>query len=529
MGIMRWTDLLFSRVGQAFMGRKPKAIVFGASNCGKAFLEERGEEYEVVAFADNDSDKHGTFFQGVPVIAPEAIPGCEFDLVIVTSMFFPEIRRQLVDELRVPREAISCFEPLRTTEVREVPRALPAKYRGAVLRATAAVSDDRSAFREISNELVALTEGLEPTSVSVETWLGLRYVLMRQGFLEASGIARDNARTLAIASAGTESGASDPSTLLCALRASMDSGDLVLSKSFRDALCDLESGCDALPVIDSYLGMCLPGQSNGADSESIKSEDDFRELIAGKSVAVVGPAASDEQQGAEIEAFDVVVRPGYWGSDRLPPPSVAGSRTDISYYNAPVGLRITRAEYASILADLKYSVFRRSEHVVPGLSARAVLSPDAVFFAGFSNQIPRIVFDLLSFRPSSLKVFCSNFYLSTRRYHESYVADDSGFLKGAATHDLCSQVNFVRNLCVNELVDFDQGGSRVLRMSNQEYLRAMEGLMQCARSCESKAEERTQWDSPWRHRDSVGMLELDTFGVMKRPIVSHEQADTPVG
>ena len=89
---------------------------------------------------------------------------------------------------------------------------------------------------------------------------------------------------------------------------------------------------------------------------------------------------------------------------------------------------------------------------------------------------PIILFDLLAYHPACIKVFCSNFYLSRRPYHEYYSPHRLSPLEGWAHHDLCSQVNFVRNLYANGVVEFDKESARALRMSNTEYLRCMERL-----------------------------------------------------
>lgn len=80
---------------------KPKTILFGASQAGEAFVLMYGNEYEIIAFADNDQSKHGLNKLGIPIISPEEITKYDFENIIITSIYFQQIRQQLVDCLGI--------------------------------------------------------------------------------------------------------------------------------------------------------------------------------------------------------------------------------------------------------------------------------------------------------------------------------------------------------------------------------------------------------------------------------------------
>lgn len=81
-----------------------RVIIFGASAAGQRALMQLPEQFEVVAFADNNNKLHGQKVLGIPVIAPAQIgtEACMFDTVLVASIYYFPIKQQLVEQLHVP-------------------------------------------------------------------------------------------------------------------------------------------------------------------------------------------------------------------------------------------------------------------------------------------------------------------------------------------------------------------------------------------------------------------------------------------
>ena len=76
------------------MNNLEKIIIFGASNTGKNAFEVLNKKYEVVAFCDNDANKHGAQFCGITVIAPSDLQ--KDNKIIVASLYYAlEIAFQL--------------------------------------------------------------------------------------------------------------------------------------------------------------------------------------------------------------------------------------------------------------------------------------------------------------------------------------------------------------------------------------------------------------------------------------------------
>jgi len=90
-----------------------KIIIFGAK-AGAALVKQRleneGVPFEIVAFADNDSNLQNKLFFSKPVIAPKNILSFEFDQIIISTQKITFIKRivdQLTKEISIPLEKIN--------------------------------------------------------------------------------------------------------------------------------------------------------------------------------------------------------------------------------------------------------------------------------------------------------------------------------------------------------------------------------------------------------------------------------------
>lgn len=82
-----------------------KVLLFGASLGGELYLSKYPKT-PVIAFLDNDPNRWGTYLLGHPVLEPKEINSLDYDLIIITSLWFDSIQHQLVEELGVPKEKI---------------------------------------------------------------------------------------------------------------------------------------------------------------------------------------------------------------------------------------------------------------------------------------------------------------------------------------------------------------------------------------------------------------------------------------
>ena len=73
-----------------------KVIVFGAGGLFRVFLPFIKSRYQLVAISDSDTTGHGQFSDEVRIVSPSDIVYLDFELVIVTSMYFEEIKEKLI-------------------------------------------------------------------------------------------------------------------------------------------------------------------------------------------------------------------------------------------------------------------------------------------------------------------------------------------------------------------------------------------------------------------------------------------------
>lgn len=88
----------------------PSVLVFGAGEAGRRALSclRRNAGIDVTAFADNDRARHGTSFEGLPIVAPDVIRSGVFERIVVAS----HAASQIVPQLRglgVPADRIDVF------------------------------------------------------------------------------------------------------------------------------------------------------------------------------------------------------------------------------------------------------------------------------------------------------------------------------------------------------------------------------------------------------------------------------------
>lgn len=83
------------------MGKR--VIIFGTGEGGQealAFFADN-DSYEVVCFADNDPSKQGKAMSGFSIIPPMAIIDRNYDYVVIASMYYREIKQQLINEIGI--------------------------------------------------------------------------------------------------------------------------------------------------------------------------------------------------------------------------------------------------------------------------------------------------------------------------------------------------------------------------------------------------------------------------------------------
>ena len=140
----------------------------------------------------------------------------------------------------------------------------------------------------------------------------------------------------------------------------------------------------------------------------------MRALVEGTRVAVVGPAATQEQLGELTDSYDVVVRTNL----RAPIPAEdaprSGARTDPAYYSG-LDLMRHRTEVQHLVEQEHLRLAVTRPHCLPGFAEEGPwLRPAAMeyglYFRGAALGILRMLYDLLQFSPAEVALFHADFY-----------------------------------------------------------------------------------------------------------------------
>lgn len=98
-----------------------KIIIFGAGINGRSIYRKLHKENEIIAFIDNDDNKIGKTFKGLPIIKPKECNKLEYDYIAYTGHWHKEMREQLlclgIDENKI--KLIDKRELLYNNETRE--------------------------------------------------------------------------------------------------------------------------------------------------------------------------------------------------------------------------------------------------------------------------------------------------------------------------------------------------------------------------------------------------------------------------
>ncbi|AEG31691.1 glycerophosphodiester phosphodiesterase family protein [Thiomicrospira cyclica] len=213
---------------------------------------------------------------------------------------------------------------------------------------------------------------------------------------------------------------------------------------------------------------------------------DFKEYVAGKSIAIVGPVNNGILSGDEIDNSDIVIRFNYKGLTGYEP-CYFGTKTNISLYLDHDLLDKKKSDLIEHnVNDLDWVLFRNTklkDFSSLGFNLQGVKVKPSLkiweknknpFFKGFPNALQIVLFDIFRFHVGSVKLFNMDFFVSTN-YESSYMRTtttlDPFFL---TWHDLTSNFAMPKALFNSGLIEADEIASKILRLSVKDYMEIMD-------------------------------------------------------
>ena len=85
---------------------KKRVLIFGTGQAGQSAYRSIKSTVHVLGFVDNDAQKHGRKLFGKAIYSPKRLKSCDFDQILIASMYSGEIMVQLVNTLNVAPEKI---------------------------------------------------------------------------------------------------------------------------------------------------------------------------------------------------------------------------------------------------------------------------------------------------------------------------------------------------------------------------------------------------------------------------------------
>jgi hypothetical protein len=213
----------------------------------------------------------------------------------------------------------------------------------------------------------------------------------------------------------------------------------------------------------------------------------FYEYVAGKTIAIVGPAPVRYDQSAEIDAHDIVYRTSYgfgWRSGMDPSPAGdcwtpgvfprgTGTRVDMSFYNGMATRQAAEGALDRLYVDLDWAVHKfRPDYESPLTNIRWVQTwPNIKGRRVQPNQVTLMLWDLMGMDVADVTVFGADFYMGTSDtwYDPDYMQpgwdlayDDptEAFARGAAFEDQEDQRQVIRT--IREQFGWPNGDERFL-------------------------------------------------------------------
>jgi tetratricopeptide (TPR) repeat protein len=224
---------------------------------------------------------------------------------------------------------------------------------------------------------------------------------------------------------------------------------------------------------------------------ALPNEKRFRDMIEGRTIALVGPSVATGGSGQQIDASDVVVRTKYSEEDAQSAlADHIGRRTDVAYY-ADRDAVILKSSVVDLLdrGQLSMAVFRPltfspSTLQRDDLATRTGMRfyrEDLRAYGSAPLGIQRILMDLLRFAPASIKVHNVDFFTGATVFRAGYrdnakqgFHDERHINDWFVTHDLRANFSLSRRLRDEGLVSFDEVGNAILDLTIEQYLQLLE-------------------------------------------------------
>lgn len=334
-------------------------------------------------------------------------------------------------------------------------------------------------FEEHEKILLAVTAELRASVLSAAEWRELYRLCLVSGLYVVGMLLREKAVSQARRSADANS--ADIGTLRLGFAAVLESGTAAEAKSLLRRLetsgedpARCKHGLWLTEVLLEGSRELFPDAAGPVGKTTL-------DAIRGRRIALVGPVPVQQENGPEIDSFDLVAKFNYRGGPSGCDPATQGRRVDLSYYNIQQAKYIARKMDPGFLSAVPFPIFikEKGQRLLRSATdaGRVLINLQWLLIDSEFNAGPNAVFDLLRFGPAQIKVFNLDLMLTAGRF-EGYArpgdAEVNYSLSFAKTHDPVMQFQFLQKLRCQGLIEGDERFEQVLSLSVDEYVRQLQ-------------------------------------------------------
>lgn len=213
-----------------------------------------------------------------------------------------------------------------------------------------------------------------------------------------------------------------------------------------------------------------------------KVNKQLKKLILRKKVAIVGPALSNQNNGKEIDKYDIVVRINQIDRSNLSK-KIKGYKTDIIFLNGTKSEQVIKNKSFKFLKMAK-AIFFKTDGYIKYFKNKGFINIykniniDEYMLVGISNMLPYALFEILLCDPAKIKIFDNDFLMNPKRVknYEKYNLDQkTKFLNIIFQHDPLSQFNFVKLLFnATGIIKGDNKFTKVINLDQKKFLSKLE-------------------------------------------------------
>ena len=379
----------------------------------------------------------------------------------------------------------------------------PKSYSRLIVAASNQTQRNASRRGALSSEIHGATSFLKIGTTDATGWYQLSRGLFSVGYFRAAWVARENSIELSIRE-GEVTGAGDIAVIR-AIQAHLErrnfaEAETLLAKvhgQIKDSR--LHDMCDYLDLMQNKYVM----QPLDPNSLSFEAEKIFRELISGKSVALVGPGSPSGNYGSEIDSVDTVVRVKFVGREHLPPQEIHGHRCDINYFGMGEIESLLKnwsaEELENMYGDVKLTLSFGSHPKNHSPITICCMPLSGATYRTNSHAGIRTLFAIVRCNVLRIKNYGIDFYANDSEYSQEnldFLSSSAHLLghtpsvqahmrnfrpayrcTGFSRHDPVSNFCFAQNLYKAGLFDIEPYGKSILELTPYQYVQRLEEML----------------------------------------------------